>query len=94
MSIFETIAVTESDTDSSAYNITILNGEYAGVVYKLGSVSFPDSEEPIMQFTYDIVSGSELIDDTKKFEQFIGDAIVEMLKEQLQKHETVFKGGV
>jgi hypothetical protein len=36
MSIFETISVTESDTDSSAYNITILNGEYAGVVYKLG----------------------------------------------------------
>jgi hypothetical protein len=47
-----------------------------------------------MQFTYDVVSGSELIDNTKTFEKFIGDAIVEMLKEQLQKNETVFKGGV
>ncbi len=91
-SILKEIEVTESTIDSSAFDIKILNGEFAGVVYRIGEVSFPDEDEPLLRFSYDIVWGD--VDDIQAFEKFIGDSIVEMLKEQLAKGEAVFKGGI
>ena len=90
-SLLKEIEVTASTIDSSAFDIKILSGEFAGVVYRIGEVSFPDEDEPILHFSYDIVWGD--VDDKPAFEKFIGDSIVEMLKEQLAKGEAVFKGG-
>lgn len=71
--------------------IKINSGPFAGISYVLGEVSFPDENEPILQFQYDIVEGEP--DDVGAFEKFVGDALVEMLKKSLEERSTVFKGG-
>lgn len=71
--------------------IKINSGPFAGISYVIGEISFPDENEPILQFHYDIVEGEP--DDVPAFEKFVGDAIVEMVKKSLEDHSTVFKGG-
>lgn len=71
--------------------IKINSGPFAGISYVLGEVSFPDEDEPILQFHYELVEGKP--DDVPAFEKFVGDALVEMLKKSLEEHSTVFKGG-
>jgi hypothetical protein len=71
--------------------IKINSGPFAGISYVLGEVTFPDEDEPILQFHYDIVEGEP--DDVQAFEKFVGDALVEMLKKSLEEQMTVFKGG-
>lgn len=71
--------------------IKINSGPFAGISYVIGEISFPDENEPILQFHYDIVEGEP--DDVQAFEKFVGDAIVEMVKKSLEDHSTVFKGG-
>lgn len=71
--------------------IKINSGLFAGICYVLGEVNFPDEDEPILQFQYDIVEGEP--DDVEAFEKFVGDALVEMLKRSLEDRTTVFKGG-
>ncbi len=71
--------------------IKINQGPFAGISYILGEVTFPDEDEPILQFQYDIVEGEP--DDRPAFEKFVGDALVEMLKKSLEEQTTVFKGG-
>lgn len=72
--------------------IKINSGHFAGISYVLGEVNFPDEDEPILQFQYDIVEGKP--EDKDAFDKFVGDALVEMLKRSLEDHTTVFKGGV
>lgn len=71
--------------------IKINSGPFAGISYILGEVTFPDEDEPILQFQYDIVEG--MPEDREAFEKFVGDALVEMLRKSLEEHSTVFKGG-
>ena len=71
--------------------IKINSGPFAGISYIFGEVTFPDEDEPILQFHYDIVEGEP--DDVQAFEKFVGDALVEMLKKSLEEQTTVFKGG-
>lgn len=82
---------TPSDVYKDKIVIKINSGRFAGVSYTLGEVSFPDEDEPILQFHYDIVDGEP--DDVAAFEKFIGDALVEMLKKSLEEGTTVYKGG-
>lgn len=75
-------------------DITIKTGPFAGVVYNIGEVSFPDEDEPIISFAYDVVSGEVLESQKSEFEKFIGDSLLEMIKEALEDKTLVFKGGI
>lgn len=80
-----------SDVYKDKIVIKINSGPFTGISYILGEVTFPDDDEPILQFQYDIVEGEP--DDREAFEKFVGDALVEMLKKSLEEQSTVFKGG-
>ena len=86
---------TNPDADPNAYHIKILCGEFEGVVYKFGSVAFPDDgddENPTLQFSYDIIEGS--VTNKEGFETFIGDRLVEMLEEMIKERSVIYSGGV
>lgn len=85
--------ITESADDPTAFDITVTAGQFEGIVYRLGDVSFPDEDEPILQFSYDIIDGELSESDKPVFEKFVGDSIVQMLEEQLRKGELVYHGG-
>ena len=80
-----------SDEYKDKIVIKINSGPFAGISYILGDVSFPDENEPILQFKYDIVDGEP--DDIQAFEKFVGDALVEMLRKSLEEQTLVYKGG-
>jgi hypothetical protein len=80
-----------SDVHKDKIVIKINSGPFAGISYVLGEVNFPDEDEPILQFQYDIIEGEPY--DVQAFEKFVGDALVEMLTKSLEEHTTVFKGG-
>lgn len=70
----------------------INSGEFSGVSFVIGKISFPDENEPIMNFTYDVLKGS--VSDVPKFEKFIGDSIIQMLIEGMKQNTIPYKGGV
>jgi hypothetical protein len=72
--------------------IEIMEGDFKGVKYTLGEVSFPDEDEPVLSFHYDIIEG--IVDDLPAFEKFVGDQLVIMIEQTLRDKTIVFKGGV
>lgn len=77
--------------DSDVIVIRINEGEYAGVSYTIGGVSFPDNDAGILKFDYTIVDGA--VANKEAFEIFIGDALVEMIIEGLKDKSLIYKGG-
>lgn len=72
--------------------IRILDGEYAGVCVLIGGISFPDPDEPVMSYQYDIIEGS--VSNTSEFEKHLGDALVDMILERLKNQKPIlYKGG-
>ena len=90
--LISVVLPTNPDSDPNSYHIKILKGEYAGVVYKFGSVSFSeDEEDPMLHFSYDIVDGD--VSNKDGFEKFIGDRLVEMLEEMVKERSLIYSGG-
>ena len=71
--------------------IGIKGGRFQGVVYKYGKVSVPEKENEKgdlpLKFEYDIVDTNGLPDEffTEDFHELIGDILVDILDEQLNK---------
>lgn len=91
-----TTSYTNSSINVAAPNnrvvLTAAQEPWIGVQYTIGEVSFPDENEPIMSFEYDIISG--VVEDRPAFEKYVGDSLVEMIIAGLEDSSVVFKGGV
>lgn len=72
--------------------LTAAHEPWIGVKYTIGEVSFPDENEPIMSFEYNIISG--VVDDKAAFEKYVGDELVVMIMAGLEDKSVVFKGGI
>jgi hypothetical protein len=70
----------------------ITSGVYDGVAVRLGAIRFPNEDEPVLQFEYNIIEG--LVDDLEAFTQDLGDFIVYLLEERLKAGELLYKNGV
>lgn len=83
---------------SDMHPIQIDEGEFAGCQLIYGAVSFdetPDGTVPILKFDYDIVNDYNVKESQRSaFQQTIGDILVQILEEFLDKNETIYKGGV
>ena len=79
--------------DDGVPYLRIIDGEFTGISLKIGAISFPDEDQPVMQFQYDIIEGT--LDDVRLFENALGDFIVRLLEERFAKQQPVpFVGGV
>jgi hypothetical protein len=89
--VCENYEVMPEITEDGFYKIKILSGEFSGCVYTFGKVEFPDENEPILSFDYNLIEGK--VDDKKKFENTIGDILVQLLQKAIEQKELIFKGG-
>ena len=71
--------------------ITVINGSFAGTVFSLGEVSFPDENQPILSFRYHLLKGD--VSRNEEFEKEIGDLLVELIQEGLERNEIIYNGG-
>lgn len=72
--------------------VELLEGPYAGVVYKYGKVQLiEDGEHLRIKFEYNLLDGSKL---DNEFVQYIGPILTEMIEEGVLNNSLVYTGGV
>jgi len=78
--------------------ITINHGDFKGVVFKFGRVWFPDPEQPILSFEYDLISTDKkivsLTKDNPDFRLLLGNILQQMLVKAMGDGTAVYSGGV
>lgn len=89
--VCENYEVLPEVNDDGFYKIKILSGEFSGCLFNFGRVEFPDENEPILSFDYNLLEG--VAADKEKFETTIGDILVQLLQKALDNQELIFKGG-
>ena len=74
--------------------LTVLEGIYKDVKFQYGKVWFenPDSDQPTMQFQYDIL-GEVKPENKTNFESDIAHLLHTLLLEQLEQGQVVYSGG-
>ena len=78
---FEYITIEGLETDA----ISILEGEYEGLHYHYGTVTFNEREDDTieMKFNYNILRTPEGFEDNDNFKTFAGDLLVRIMEEEL-----------
>lgn len=72
--------------------VKLIDGPFAGIMYKYGKVELIEEDDQLrMVFEYDTDTGQQL---DKDFNDYIGDILVQMIEEGLEKHSIVYTGGV
>lgn len=90
MSHSENLKFTDGGDDST--HMTVMSGPFEGTTFKYGRVWFPNEEEPVLSFDYDLIS-TPLKFDKAAFEQYAGEVIIEILQSQIDNQEVVYSGG-
>jgi len=78
---FEYITIEGLETDA----ISILEGEYEGLHFHYGTVTFNEREDDTieMKFNYNILRKPDGFEDTDSFKTFAGDLLVRIMEEEL-----------
>ena len=78
---FDYIPIEGLETDA----INILEGEYEGLHYHYGTVTFNEREDDTieMKFNYNVLRAPEGFEDDDNFKTFAGDLLVRIIEEQL-----------
>lgn len=91
--VVQTLKYSPSAEDGKT-DIEITLGEFAGIKYNYGRTWFPDEDQPILSFEYDIISEKKPSDIMKQeFEQLLGNILMEMLKKAIAEQSVVYAGG-
>lgn len=87
--------VSKDTTQDGYYMVAIrdYDSEFNDVVFNFGAVEFPDEDQPVLRFDYNIIEGDVKVDRKVYFEQTIGDILVELIEQALQKQELIYRGG-
>lgn len=96
MSKLDTYQITEEATNGQ-HHIRFTSGEFEGILFTLGEVNFhedDDKDECVMSYRYDIIENPLETFDEDEFEQYVGDLLIEIIEDQLEKNELVYKGGI
>ena len=85
---------TVTDVASPAgFSIIRLNDDFDGVEFYFTEVKF-EVDEPILHFSYNVVSGKVPDDKTKEFQDLLSKILVSILEQQVESNEIVYAGGV
>ena len=87
--------VSKDTTQDGYYMVAIrdYDSEFNDVVFNFGAVEFPDEDQPILRFDYNILEGDVKVHKQKEFENTIGDILVELIEQALTKQELIYRGG-
>ena len=91
--------VTKDGDQWASVAVSDINSQYDGVVYSYGGVKLPDldGDEPRLSFNYNMIDTngvpSHMFEGTT-WQNLIGDILVDIIDEQVEKGEgVIFKGG-
>lgn len=93
------VKVEEIDiNDKPVYALTLIDSEFSDITYHYGEVKFLEDEpndRATLAFEYVILEGTEPTDpETKeRFQTAVGDVLIDMITQQVESRELVFKGG-
>lgn len=74
----------ESNTSDKIF-VKITSGEFSGIVYSMGGISFGEGEDSCtLHYDYEIVEGEVAGTKKQKFENSIGDMIVYILEQSIR----------
>ena len=73
--------------------ITINHGDFAGLKYTYGRVWFPDENEAILSFEYDVVNGEVEEEFKKELHELLGKILAAILEKSLNDGSTVYANG-
>jgi hypothetical protein len=74
--------------------ITINHGDFKGVTFKFGRTWFPDPEQPILSFEYDLISEAIPSDKAQpEFRLLLGNILSNMLIKAIETEGVVYTGG-
>lgn len=86
---------TTVNSDNGVQAIQLTDDPYSGIIFSYGKVEFPDPDEPILSFEYDLHHVPDgLIYEVDVFEHYIGDFLVELILFGLKHNSVVYAGGV
>lgn len=80
-------------TEKDETHILINHGPYKDIMFKYGRVWFPDGDEPILSFDYDVVSELKPIP-LEPFLEFIGTVLTNLLRHAVDNQTAIYAGGV
>lgn len=81
------------EDDGISVDISLISGEFAGVVYSYGKVSFDEDKENgegYLVFDYELVdsNGFESLETNESFKNFIGDILIGIVSKNLEENKS------
>lgn len=90
--IIDTLVFANHGTNETA--ITITQGDFTGVTFKFGRTWFPDEDQPILSFEYDLISEAGPTDESlPEFRLLLGNILQNMLIKAIESQGVVYTGG-
>lgn len=89
--IVNSVVFSDYDTDKTKMTITV--GPDSGVEFVFGKIWFPDENEPILSFDYDIVSEQKPVD-LDAFRNIMGAVLQAAILKAVGEGSAVYAGGV
>jgi hypothetical protein len=89
--------VTVESKSKGVEAIKLLETPYSGIIYSYGKVSFDadESNDTLkIKFEYDIHNDAGKKIDPADFEQYIGDLLQDLIREQIATNSITYTGGV
>lgn len=77
--------------------LELTESQYSGIIFSYGKVSFEENEAQDnlkVHFDYEIHEGEDKLEDKAAFEKELGDFILEMIVDGIEKNNLVYTGGV
>ena len=81
--------LTDSKINPQIGAIKIIEGDYAGLLYQYGEVTFNERDDGQMEvkFRYNMIENPNELEENQDMKNFMGDILVELLEDQLGEGE-------
>lgn len=79
------------------YGVELLKGTYGGIIIAYGAVKLvPEGDHAVLSFDYDVIKDNFNFAErnAEEFEEYLGEILEEILRNQLMNNEVVYTGGV
>lgn len=86
-----------AESTAGRFHIKLIDSEFSGIVFTLDEVTFSEDDEKdecTMSYHYDIIENPLEVFDEDEFKQYIGDLLIELIQDQLEKNELIYTGGI
>ena len=78
---------------NNEFVLSLEGHKYSNIAFTLGKVSF-NEDNLTLKYNYDIIENNCAEFDKAEFEHIVGDLIIQIIEEGVQKNDLVYTGGV